>query len=69
MTKFQEDRIYKIFTKIKEDPELKKQFNENLRALHNDEERYAMLLNAYEAYEHAYILAKKQIKKKKNERV
>ena len=30
---------------------LKKQFNENLRALHNDEDKYAMLLNAYEAYE------------------
>ena len=69
MTKFQEDRIYKIFSKLKEDPQLKTEFNKNLRALHNDEERYAMLLNIYEAYEHAYILAKKQIKMNKHENV
>jgi hypothetical protein len=69
MTKFQEERIYKIFEKINKDDELKYIFNENLRKLHSDENTHRMLLNAYEAYEHSYVLAKKQIKKSRNENV
>lgn len=69
MTKFQEERIYKIFAKINKDEELKQHFNDNLRKLHSDENTHAMLLNAYEAYEHSYVLAKKQIKKLRNENV
>jgi hypothetical protein len=69
MTKFQEERIYKIFEKINNDEELKHHFNINLRNLHSDENARLMLLNAYEAYEHSYVLAKKQIKKLRNENI
>ena len=60
MTKFQEERIYKIFAKLEKNPELKKEFNNNLRGMQFDESHQ---LNAYETYEHCYVLAKKSLKK------
>jgi hypothetical protein len=61
MTKFQEERIYKIFEKIEKNQELKQEFNVNLKSMHLDEN---LRLNAYETYEHCYVLAKKSLKKK-----
>jgi hypothetical protein len=61
MTKFQEERIYKIFEKLDNNLELKQEFNINLKSMQFDESHR---LNAYETYEHCYVLAKKLLKKK-----
>jgi hypothetical protein len=61
MTKFQEERIYKIFEKLEKNQELKEEFNNILKSIKFDESHR---LNAYETYEHCYVLSKKSLKKK-----
>jgi hypothetical protein len=59
MTKFQEERIYKIFEKLEKNPKLKKEFNIKLKDVQFDDTHR---LNVYETYEHCYVLAKKSLK-------